>query len=92
MVGKNTYDAFLNNDLEAQLKKGEVEKVVICGVLTDCCVETTAKSAFNRGFETWIAGDACGTATRQAHKESLSVFENYYESVLDTDEVTRRLE
>lgn len=49
---KNSYDAFINTDLEEILRDRGVEKVVISGCLTDFCCETTAKSAFCRGFET----------------------------------------
>lgn len=65
VIPKNTYDAFLtplpphypviaeNRQLESVLRKAEIERVVVCGVMTDCCVTTTARGCFNRGFETW---------------------------------------
>ncbi|KAF3929487.1 hypothetical protein ABW19_dt0200370 [Dactylella cylindrospora] len=53
VVLKNTYDAFASSDLEGMLKSEEVGKVIVCGVLTNACVEGTARSAFDRGFDTW---------------------------------------
>ena len=87
VVAKNTYDAFINTDLEARLREKEVEKVIVCGVLTDCCCDTTTKSAFNRGFETLLVGDACGTASKKQHDDGLRVFEYYYEEVVETKDV-----
>ncbi|KAK5105339.1 hypothetical protein LTS08_001616 [Lithohypha guttulata] len=52
IVPKNTYDAFINTNLQQILDEAEVQRVVVCGVMTDCCCDTTARSAFNRGFET----------------------------------------
>ena len=89
MVAKNTYDAFVNTDLEGLLRGKGVQKVVVCGVLTDCCCDTTAKSAFNRGFETVIVGDACGTASEEQHEDGLRVFGYYYESVVGTQEALK---
>ena len=51
VIPKNTYDAFLGTRLEESLRKEGVERCVIVGVMTDCCCDTTGRSAFNRGFE-----------------------------------------
>ncbi|KAL9104908.1 MAG: hypothetical protein Q9163_000225 [Psora crenata] len=89
VVSKNTYDAFINTDLEAMLKEKGVAKVVTCGVLTDCCCDTTTKSAFNRGFETYLVGDACGTASSKQHHAGLKIFETYYQEVVNTADVSK---
>ncbi|KAI1137315.1 Isochorismatase hydrolase [Hypoxylon sp. FL0543] len=52
IVHKNTYDAFINTDLDKLLRRVKVERVVVCGCMTDCCVDTTARGSFNRGWET----------------------------------------
>lgn len=73
-VQKNTYDAFINTELGALLEEGQVERVVVCGVMTDCCCDTTARSAFNRGYETWLVSDACGSANKTQHEAGLRGF------------------
>ena len=52
MVAKNTYDAFINTNLTTLLEDGGIERVVVCGVMTDCCCDTPARSVYNRGYET----------------------------------------
>lgn len=37
VVHKNTYDAFINTDLAQILEEEMVERVIVCGVMTDCC-------------------------------------------------------
>lgn len=87
VIAKDSYDAFVRTTLEEQLRERGVRRVVLCGTLTDCCVDTTAKGTFNRGFETLIAREACGAAGEREGKESLRVFERYYGDVVGVDEV-----
>ena len=91
VVGKHTYDAFLNTELEGLLKGEGVERVVVCGVMTDCCCDTTARSAFNRGFETWLVGDACGSRSEEQHEAGLRAFGYAFGQVVGTEEVERVL-
>ncbi|KAI9716147.1 MAG: hypothetical protein M1812_005575 [Candelaria pacifica] len=91
LIGKNTYDAFINTDLEKILKEKGIERVVVCGVMTDCCCDTSARSAFDRGFETWLIDDACGTASKKQHEAGLTVFGNAFGEVMQTKDVLRKL-
>ena len=91
VIGKNTYDAFINTDLGAVLEKQDVERVLVCGVMTDCCCDTTARSAFNRGYETWLIEDACGSATKQQHEAGLRGFKFGFGEVIVTEEAVKRM-
>lgn len=91
VVAKNTYDAFLNTDLSNILERNSIERVVVCGVMTDCCCDTTARSAFNRGYETWLVQDACGSANKRQHEAGLRGFGFAFGEVLSTAEVIKRL-
>ena len=48
---KTQYDAFYKTGLENYLRKHNKTQIIICGVMTNLCCETTARSAFVRGFE-----------------------------------------
>ena len=87
VIAKDSYDAFVRTNLEELLRERGVKRVVLCGTLTDCCVDTTAKGTFNRGFETLVAREACGAAGEREGKESLRVFERYYGDVVDVGDV-----
>lgn len=91
VVGKNTYDAFINTNLQDLLSEKKVERVVVCGVMTDCCCDTSARSAFNRGYETWLVDDACGTASETQHKATMKGFGFAFGDVIKTAEVIKRL-
>jgi len=92
VVAKNTYDAFINTNLQQLLDNDKVERVVVCGVMTDCCCDTTARSAFNRGFETWLVSDACGSANKTQHQAGLKGFGFAFGEVITTKEAIEMLE
>ena len=92
IVEKNTYDAFINTDLTSILEDHQVESLVVCGVMTDCCCDTTARSASNRGYETWLIGDACGSADDKQHEAGLRGFEFMFKNVMSTSEAISRLQ
>jgi nicotinamidase-related amidase len=91
IIRKNVYDAFLFTDLEKQLRDQGVGRVVICGVMTDCCCDTTGRSAFCRGFETWLVSDATGSADKRQHEAGLKAWEFGFGDVISTKEVMKRL-
>jgi len=70
-VIKHQYDGFLNTDLQEILHTKGVQQVVICGVLTNLCCETTARSAFMRGFEVFFVKDGTATFKPAMHEASL---------------------
>jgi len=70
-VIKHQYDGFLNTDLQEILHTKGVRQVVICGVLTNLCCETTARIAFMRGFEVFFVKDGTATFKQAMHEASL---------------------
>ncbi|MDW7759843.1 MAG: isochorismatase family cysteine hydrolase [Acidobacteriota bacterium] len=71
VILKSRYDAFFRTPLEEMLRGGGVDQVVICGVMTHLCCETTARSAFMRGFDVFFTVDGTATYTEAFHRASL---------------------
>jgi isochorismate hydrolase len=71
VINKTQYDAFLATNLEERLKQAKVEQIVITGVKANLCCETTARSAFTRGFEVFFVVDATATNNREFHRSTL---------------------
>lgn len=61
LVQKQVPDAFCGTCLEADLHEAGIGQLVIVGVATNNSVESTARTAGNLGFDTWVAEDACFT-------------------------------
>ncbi|MCJ1368953.1 hypothetical protein MMC20_000160 [Loxospora ochrophaea] len=91
VVRKNTYDAFINTNLSEILEEQKVETVFVCGLETDCCCETTSRSAFCRGFETWLVEDACGAENEKQHEAGLRGFDRAFGEVIKAEEVIKRI-
>lgn len=71
VIEKSQYDAFFNTDLEARLRQWRAKQLVITGVATHLCCESTARSAFTRGFALFMAIDGTATWNRELHFASL---------------------
>jgi isochorismate hydrolase len=71
VVAKAQYDAFHETALENILRSSGSEQVVVTGVMTHLCVETTARSAFVRGFAVFVPADGTATYDRDFHAASL---------------------
>ena len=71
LIKKTQYDAFYNTDLKELLRGNDVRQVVICGVMTHLCCETTARSAFVRGFDVYFTIDGTATYNQDFHLATL---------------------
>ncbi len=71
MVIKSQYDAFYKTNLLQLLKKDKVKQLVITGVMTNLCCETTARSAFIRGLEVFFVVDATATQNELMHRATV---------------------
>ena len=90
-IVKHQYDGFLNTELEAILRKEGVRQVVVCGVLTNLCCETTARSAFMRGFEVYFVEDGTATFSREMHEATLLNLAYGFATVTTIDDVIKAL-
>jgi nicotinamidase-related amidase len=62
--GKKTLDAFHSTALDYTLRTNLVDTVVVVGFHTNWCVESTARSAYDKGYRVIVIGDCTGTDTQ----------------------------
>ena len=72
VVTKRTWGAFASTDLEHQLRDRSVTQVVVSGVATGTGVESTARQAYEAGFNVTLAIDAMTDARPDAHDYSIA--------------------
>lgn len=87
-VAKEHYSAFFKTDLEYVLRSKAIDRVVICGVMTHLCVDTTARHAFMLGFRPLVVRDACCSKTEDYHTSALSALAHGFADVLRTRDIT----
>lgn len=63
--GKCTLCGFNNTNLEQILKQNGIKNVVIAGFLTNVCVESTARTGYDKGYRVTIVKDATGTSSKE---------------------------
>ena len=102
VLPKHTGDAFIGTGLEEKLRAGGQTVLVICGVITNNSVESTARSAGNRGFKSYVVEDACFTfakrdldgrlrSAEEVHAMSLANLAGEYATVATADAVLSAL-
>jgi len=77
VVDKVRFDAFQWTSLEPLLRGLGVTRLMICGVVTNICVETTARSAFMRDLPVTLLEDCCAAKTRRLHELAIEVLSSY---------------
>ena len=72
LIIKSQYDAFYNTNLNDLLQKSKIEQVIITGVMTHLCCETTARTAFVRGYNVFFPIDGTATYNEEFHNATLT--------------------
>lgn len=91
---KNRYSAFIpgSSELDDVLRCRGVDTLLICGVATNACCESTARDAMMLNYNVMMVSDGCAAATDAEHSNALTNFYLFFGDVQTTDEVIMRLE
>ncbi len=73
--GKRGLDCFASTNLDFILRQRGITDLAIAGFLTNCCVESTMRSAYERGFRVVTLTDC--TATLSADEQQVAVTKNF---------------
>ena len=75
VVSKTCYSGFKGTRLEESLRAMGRDTLVIAGLTTECCVQSTAFDGFERDFHVFIASDAVAAYTASMHEAALKTLE-----------------
>jgi ureidoacrylate peracid hydrolase len=75
IVDKPRYSALYATTLEAHLRARAIERVIVGGVTTSMCVETTVRDLSQRDHEVIVVKEACGDFDADRHAASLAAME-----------------
>jgi bifunctional isochorismate lyase/aryl carrier protein len=92
VINKTQYGAFYKTELEAMLRRDNITQVVVCGVVTHLCCETTARCAFLRGFSVVFPPDATASYNRALHQASLLTLCHGFVIPMPVDDIVAGLE
>ena len=91
-VLKHRYSAFYNTGLETVLRCLKVEDLVISGIMTNLCCESTARDAYFRDLRVFFLADGTGTICEEMHIASLMNLAFGFAYITTVDEIVRGLE
>lgn len=94
IVPKQKFTAWYGTKLDVVLSNMGIEHLIIFGVWTEACLETTVWDAIWRNYKITLVKDACGSATNDMHKIAVLDMANwlYGGSIINCDELLKALE
>lgn len=92
VIDKHAYSAFHQTELESLLRARGVRTLIMSGVATNVCVESTLRDGFFRGFYVVLASDCVGSGNRVGHDGTLSTVQVNFGLVSDRHTLGRLLQ
>lgn len=84
VVVKHRYSGFYMTELEMVLRVLGRQSVLVTGVASNVCVESTAREAFMRDYHVVLVEDCAGAATKEEHEAACANIRGYFGRVLDS--------
>jgi len=89
-VVKHRYSTFTNTPMEFILKsRPGIDTLVICGLTTECCVDTAIRDAFVRDYHVFFPTDASASYRQEAHEACLRVFGQFFAILTEAAPITQ---
>ena len=92
-VEKTRYSAFIRgaSNIEAELRDRDIDTLIITGVATNVCCESTARDAMMLGFRTMMVADANAAPSDAEHSAALTGFMLFFGDVQFSEEIIEKL-
>jgi len=87
VILKRQWGAFYGTDLDLQLRRRKMATLVLCGIATEFGVESTARDAFERGYELILVADAMTGLSAESHTDAVERIFPRIGRVRSTDQV-----
>ncbi len=89
IIYKHRYSAFYNTDLEIYLRGFGITDLIITGIMTSICVESTARDAFFRDFRVFVIADATAAGEEALHINSLKILAYGFAYITSTTQIVK---
>ncbi len=90
-IVKKRYSAFFGTDLEATLRRGRPEVLVVAGINTHACVRTTVIDAYQRDYEVVLATECIASYDEAHHEMTKRYLDGAIARLLPNREIIRML-
>lgn len=89
VLTKHRFDAFQGTPLDLYLRSNGIETVIVTGVVTSGCVESTVRDAFFLDYRVVVPQDGVAEAARERHDIALAVMERSFATITSIDDVVK---
>ncbi len=87
LVIKWNYDAFDSTELDLILRSNGIKTLLMAGFISNCCVETTARHGFIKGYYIVMLSDCTDTYSKMEHDAAISNIKNYFGRVASSKDI-----
>lgn len=87
IVTKHRYSAFIGTDLDLILRSQGIQTLILTGVGTNVCVESTARDGFQMDYDIVLLSDCTGSSTEESHNRALEVLGQHFGYVVNSKNV-----
>lgn len=87
LLSKSCSGVFAGTNIDFHLRRQGIESLIVCGVVTDGCVEQAIRQAHDLAYACVLVSDACAALTQEIHDNALERLEHRRAHVLSTDGV-----
>ncbi len=91
VLPKSSSSVFISTNIDYLLRNLGIRQLVLCGFLTDQCVESAVRDACDLGYLVTLVPDACATITPERQETSLRAIKGYCRQI-NTDDLIREIE
>lgn len=89
VVEKHTFSAFAGTPLDQMLRARGIKTLVMTGVATNVCVESTLRDGFFRGYYVVVVEDCCASSAKHLHDATLDNVRRSFGEVVDAAALSR---
>ena len=90
IIKKHRPSAFVGTDLDMILRGNNKETIIITGVVTEGCVESTARDGWLRDYYVVVSEDCIGSNSPELHDAQLKIMKEIYHFVIPSKELLQR--
>jgi ureidoacrylate peracid hydrolase len=91
VINKTTTSAFIGSHIDRILRNLGMRQLIVCGVMTSGCVESSVRDAADSGYTVLVAEDACAALSQTAHENAINAMHPVFATVESTDVIVKRL-
>ena len=89
IVNKHRFSAFVDTDLDLILRSKGIRTLIMSGVATNICVETTARDGFMKDYYIVFLKDCTSTFSEEMHNNTLKTIDHFFGEVVDSGDILR---